>query len=189
MPPQFSTALRDNWLFAVTVRGSFGYGGPSASLVEIEAAARLANAHEFICALPQGYETLVGERGVTLSQGQRQRIAIARAAIRKAPILILDEPMTGLDKKNEKSVLESLQRLQRDRTTFLITHDLRHATWADLIVFMEAGQVLERGTRAELIKANGLYAAMYRLQAATHREAQEEPLVPGQPVLATVESR
>src|SRR5213593_3132817 len=89
-----------------------------------EAGGGLAHAHDFITALPQGYDTLVGERGVTLSHGQRQRIAIARAAIRPAPILILDEPSTGLDKKNERSVLEALERLYQGRTTLLITHDL-----------------------------------------------------------------
>jgi ATP-binding cassette subfamily B protein len=104
---------------------------------------------------------------VTLSHGQRQRIAIARAAIRKAPILILDEPMTGLDRKNQRAVTESLERLNQGRTTFLITHDLHHATDCDLILYLEGGQLLERGTHETLMQANGRYAALYRLQANT----------------------
>src|SRR4029077_7825267 len=102
-------------------------------------------------------------------QGQRQRLAIARAAIRRAPILILDEPMTGLDKKNDQAVQESLSRLDYDCTTFLITHDLRHAARAHLILFLEAGQIIERGTHAELLSANGRYAAMYALQSHMHK--------------------
>jgi ATP-binding cassette subfamily B protein len=161
---QVSVVLQDNVLFAASVRDNIALGFPGASLEEIQAAARLANAHEFISALPQGYETIIGERGVTLSHGQRQRLAIARAAIRKAPILILDEPMTGLDKKSERAVLDALERLYRSRTTFLITHDLPHASKADLILFLENGRILERGTHADLMKLKGHYAAMYRLQ-------------------------
>jgi ATP-binding cassette subfamily B protein len=167
---QISVVLQDNLLFAASVRENIAHGAPAASLEEIQAAARLANAHEFIEALPQGYETVLGERGVTLSHGQRQRIAIARAAIRKAPILILDEPMTGLDKKSERAVLESLERLDRNRTTFIITHDLRHATRADLTFYLEEGRLLERGTHVELLQANGQYAALYRAQMAAHSE-------------------
>src|SRR5207249_6108484 len=114
---QISVVLQDNVLFAATVRENIASGVPLATLEQVQAAARLSNAHEFIMALPEGYETILGERGVTLSQGQRQRIAIARAAIRPAPILILDEPTAALDRKNENAVLEALERLNRDRTT------------------------------------------------------------------------
>src|SRR5438552_4297439 len=131
---QIGVVLQDNVLFAATVRENIGCACAGASAAEIESAARLANAHEFISSLPQGYETILGERGVTLSQGQRQRIAIARAAIRKAPILILDEPATGLDKRNQRAVLEPLDRLYAESTTFLITHDLSHALPADTIL-------------------------------------------------------
>jgi len=186
---QISTVLQDNLLFAASVRENIAYGAPAATLQEIEAAARLANAHDFISALPQGYETILGERGVTLSQGQRQRVAIARAAIREAPILILDEPMTGLDKKNEQIVLESLQRLQHGRTTFLITHDLRHATWADFILFMESGRVLERGTHSELLEANGQYAAMYCLQTSGRKGSAEQEAPGNKEQLAQTQSR
>src|SRR5437867_814516 len=118
---QISVVLQDSILFVGTIRDNIGQGAPGASHEAIEAAARLANAHGFIMAQPQGYDTVVGERGVTLSNGQRQRIAIARAAIRHAPLLILDEPTTGLDGENERAVLEALERLTEGRTTFLIT--------------------------------------------------------------------
>ncbi len=170
---QISVVLQDNLLFAASVRDNIAHGASSATMDEIQAAARLASAHDFIEALPQGYETVLGERGVTLSHGQRQRIAIARAAIRKAPILILDEPMTGLDKKNERAVIESLELLNRGRTTFLITHDLGHATGADLILYLEAGRILERGTHAALMQAIGPYAALFNLQAASRDERRE----------------
>lgn len=175
---QISAVLQDNLLFAVSVRDNIAHGAPAATPEQIESAARLANAHEFILSLPQGYDTVLGERGVTLSQGQRQRITIARAAIRKAPILILDEPMTGLDRKNEKAVVESLRRLDYGCTTFLITHDLRHAAGADLILYLEAGRVIERDTHTELLKVNGRYAALYGLQTAALSEevATDGPL-------------
>ncbi len=177
---QISAVLQDNVLFAVSVRDNIAHGAPAASAEEIEAAARLANAHEFIQALPEGYNTVLSERGVTLSQGQRQRIAIARAAIRKAPILILDEPMTGLDKKNEHAVAEALRRLDYGCTTFLVTHDLRHAAQADLALYLEAGRVAERGTPAELLAAGGRYATLHRLQTTSHEGLSGV----GQPALA-----
>lgn len=140
---QVSIVLQDPWLFAVTVRDNIGYGLPNASFREIEEAARLANAHEFIEALPEQYETVLGERGVTLSNGQRQRIALARAAIRPAPILILDEPTTGLDRENERAVLDALERLTTGRTVFLITHDPELAKRADVILDLKDGRVVQ----------------------------------------------
>ncbi|MDZ7995959.1 MAG: ABC transporter ATP-binding protein [Nostoc sp. EfeVER01] len=164
--PQISVVLQDSLLFAASIRENIAYGIAGVSDAEIEDATRLANAHDFIQALPQGYDTLVGERGATLSGGQRQRIAIARAAIRQAPILILDEPTTGLDKGNEKAVIDALQQLSENRTTFLITHDLYLATRADMILYLENGQVVEQGTHLELMQQNGRYAALYQVQAS-----------------------
>jgi ATP-binding cassette, subfamily B, bacterial len=161
---QISVVLQDNLLFAASVRDNIATGMPQATDEQIRAAARLANADDFISALPDGYGAVLGERGVTLSHGQRQRIAIARAAIRKAPILILDEPATGLDKANERAVIEALERLYEGRTTLLITHDIYHAMQADLILYMEAGRIVERGTHDELVRAQGRYAALHRLQ-------------------------
>jgi len=171
---QISVVLQDNLLFAATVRENIASGAPGATLEQVQAAARLSNAHDFIEALPQGYETILGERGVTLSQGQRQRIAIARAAIRQAPILILDEPTAALDRRNEDAVLEALDRLNHGRTTFLITHNLQQAANSDLILYLEAGRIVERGTHLQLMRAGGPYAAMYRRQTQPDR-AEEVP--------------
>jgi ATP-binding cassette subfamily B protein len=171
---QISVVLQDTLLFAATVRDNIAYGAVDAGPEDVESAARLANAHDFIQALPKGYDTLLGERGVTLSGGQRQRLAIARAAVRKAPILILDEPATGLDEENERAVLDALTRLAQGRTTFFITHDLRIAAGADLVIYLERRRVLERGTHLDLLHAGGRYAALYRLQSATLNHAVEK---------------
>ena len=170
---QISVVLQDNLLFAGTVRDNIACVAPGAAPEEIEAVARFASAHEFITGLPQGYDTLVGERGVTLSHGQRQRIAIARAAIRKAPILILDEPTTGLDKRSERAVLEALERVHAGHTTFLISHDLRHAATADLVLVLDHAAIAERGTHEELLRLDGRYAALWRLHSLT---SPAEPL-------------
>jgi ATP-binding cassette, subfamily B, bacterial len=177
---QIAVVLQDSILFAASVRDNIAYSAPSATEAEIEAVARLANAHEFIQALPQGYETILGERGATLSGGQRQRIAIARAALRQSSILVLDEPTTGLDKQNELAVIQALERLARGRTTLTITHDLQLAARADLILYLEGGRVRERGTHAQLRQLNGRYAALYRMQLATRGENpnEEESLEP-----------
>ena len=164
---QISVVLQDSLLFAASVWENIGYGAPAATREEIEKAARLASAHEFIQALPQGYDTVLGERGVTLSLGQRQRIAIARAAVRQSPILLLDEPTNGLDEENEAAVIEALEKLACGRTTFLITHDLRFASRADRIFYLDRGTLLEDGSPEELLVAQGRYAKLYRLQAGT----------------------
>jgi ATP-binding cassette, subfamily B, bacterial len=162
---QIAVVLQDSVLFAATIGENIAYGDPQASREDVEAAARLANAHGFITALPHGYDTVVGERGATLSGGQRQRIAIARAAIRRAPILILDEPATGLDRRSEEEVLGALRAVSAGRTTFLIAHDLRTVTDADLIAYVEGGRVLECGAHELLLARGGRYAALYERQA------------------------
>jgi len=169
---QINVVQQDNMLFGVSVAENIAYGASvnenisSIELTqeEIESAARLANAHEFIKLLPEGYETIIGERGATLSRGQRQRIAIARAAIRKTSILILDEPNTGLDEKNERLLVLSMEKLAHNSTTFLVTHNLKHAASSDLILYLEDGHIVESGTHSELMKINGRYASLFKLQ-------------------------
>jgi ATP-binding cassette subfamily B protein len=163
---QISIVLQDSLLFAASVWENIAYGVQTADKHEIEAAARLANAHQFIQNMPQGYDTVLGERGVTLSHGQRQRIAIARAAIRRSPILLLDEPTTGLDEENEASVVRALEKLAQGRTTFLITHDLRLAARADRIFYLDEGKLAEDGSPAELLVSEGRYATLLRAQAS-----------------------
>ncbi len=148
---QVAVVLQDSVLFATTVAENIGYGRAGATRHEIEAAARLANADEFIRALPAGYETILGERGATLSGGQRQRIAIARAALRDAPLLVLDEATTGLDEDNVTDVVAALGALSRGRTTFVVTHDLQAVLDCDVVVRIEAGQVVQVGTPGEVV--------------------------------------
>jgi ATP-binding cassette subfamily B protein len=173
---QVSVVMQDTLLFAASVRDNIAYGAAGATAEEIERAARLANAHSFIERLPEGYDTIVGERGVTLSAGQRQRIAIARAAVRRSPILILDEPTTGLDEENERAVVEALERLAEGRTTFLVTHNLSHAARADMIALLEQGSVRESGSHEELIERGGRYASLFASQtgARVERAGREE---------------
>lgn len=168
---QIGIVLQDSVLFGVSIRDNIAYGNIEASDEAIKAAARLANAHDFIEALPDGYDTILGERGATLSGGQRQRIAIARAAVRQAPIIILDEATTGLDGGNEQDVLQALARLTEGRTTFIITHDLPTIAQADQILYLEDGAVVEQGTHAELLRLGGRYANTYHAQAAQPQQS------------------
>lgn len=170
---QISIVLPNSLLFAASIRDNIGYGAASASCAEIEQAARLANAHDFIMAMPNGYDTELGERGVTLSSGQQQRIAIARAALRQSPILILDEPTTGLDRSNEQAVIEALGKLARGRTVIMITHDLDLAARADQIVFLENGSIIEQGSHAELLGRGGSYAALFRARNPSTSQGRE----------------
>ena len=158
--------LQDPIIFGASVRENIAYGRPEATAAEIEQAARDAGAHEFIAGLPQGYDTVVGERGVTLSGGQRQRLAIARAFVKDAPVLILDEPTSALDADNERAVLDALGRLMRGRTTLIIAHRLSTVRHADRIVVLKEGAVVEEGSHAELLARRQLYAHLHALQAA-----------------------
>src|SRR5882724_5359583 len=153
-PVLFSTAVRDN----------IAYGRPAATLDEIMEAARAAEADEFIRAMPQGYDTPIGERGVTLSGGQRQRLALARAFLKNSPILILDEPTAALDSETEAAVLRSLERLRQGRTVFVVAHRLSTVRQADLLLVMQDGQIVERGRHDELAARGGHYARVCELQ-------------------------
>jgi ATP-binding cassette, subfamily B, bacterial len=161
---RISFVLQDTLLFRGPIWQNITYGKPEALPREIVRAAKLANAHEFIRKLPDGYKTMVGERGVTLSGGQQRRLAIARAIIRDAPILILDEPLTGLDAASESLVLDALRQLMRGKTTIMIAHNLATVQHADTIFVIDQGRVCERGTHAALIAAGGVYARLYELQ-------------------------
>jgi ATP-binding cassette subfamily B protein len=167
---QISLVLQETVLFHGPIWNNIAYGKPSASRGEIIQAAEMANAHEFIEKMPEGYDTIVGERGVTLSGGQRQRIAIARAIIRDTPILILDEPSSGLDAASEKLVFEALDRLMENRTTIVIAHRLSTIRRASCIYAVEDGSIVERGTHDELLKAGGVYAGLYQLQFQTEED-------------------
>ena len=156
--------LQDTLLFRAPVWQNIAYGRPEARRAEIVRAAELANADEFIKEMPDGYDTMVGERGVTLSGGQRQRIAIARAVIRNAPILILDEPTSGLDAQSEQAIMEALERLMKDRTSIVIAHHLGTILHADTIFVMKDHQLVEHGTHDELLAAGGLYSGLYEIQ-------------------------
>src|SRR5260370_4238006 len=161
---QMSFVLQETLLFHGTVSNNIAYGKPQASRVEIFRAAELTNAHEFIEKMPEGYNTIVGERGVTLSGGQRQRISIARAIIRDTPILILDEASSGLDAASGKLVFQALDRLMQDRTSIVIAHRLSTIRRANIIFVLKDGQIIESGKHEELLRSGGLYAELYDLQ-------------------------
>jgi ABC-type multidrug transport system fused ATPase/permease subunit len=162
---QIGFVLQDTVLFYGSVQENIAYGRPDASPEEIVEAAKLANAHEFICRMPNGYDTLVGERGLTLSGGQRQRIGIARAVVRNSPILVLDEPTASLDVEAEKIVMQALEQLMEGRTVITIAHRLSTICDCDKIIVLHGGCVAEEGAHDELMERGGIYAELYHLQS------------------------
>jgi ATP-binding cassette subfamily B protein/subfamily B ATP-binding cassette protein MsbA len=167
---QIAAVLQPPLVFPMTIRDNIAYGRPGASLAAVEQAARLAHIHETIIRLPHGYDTIVGELGATLSEGERQRLTIARAMLREAPILILDEPTSAVDAETEALIMEGLERLMAGRTTFLIAHRLSTVRRADVILVVQHGQIVERGSFAELIRRQGPFAALYRTQFSPSEE-------------------
>src|SRR5690349_3319822 len=172
---QMSMVLQESILFTGSILENIGYGRPDATGIEIIEAAKDANAHEFISKFSDGYYTVLAERGSNLSGGQRQRIAIARAFIRDTPILILDEPSTGLDAESTDLVLQALRKLMKDKTTIIISHELNLIRNADQIIVIKEGQIEQIGTHDELIRAGGLYANLYIMQSS-QRAMENNPL-------------
>ena len=158
---QIAIVLQDTLLFSTTIRENIAYGRPGATEEEIVAAAQRAQADEFIRQLPNGYASLVGERGGHLSVGQRQRIGIARAFLKDAPILLLDEPTSALDPTTEAAIMETIKELMHGRTTLIVTHRLGTIHKVDHIVVMEHGRIVEQGTGAQLVERGGVYARLY----------------------------
>ncbi len=172
---QVSIVLQEAVLFRTTIRENIAYSRPDATLEEVIAAAKAAQAHEFILQLPEGYDTVIGERGSTLSGGERQRIAIARAILKAAPIVVLDEPTTALDAESEALVLCALEELTRGRTTFTISHRLSTVRNVDRILVIERGRIVESGTHEELLAHRGRYSDLYRMQVIATQPPQAEP--------------
>jgi subfamily B ATP-binding cassette protein MsbA len=161
---QLGIVTQETVLFHDTVRANIAYALGDVPQQQVERAARAANAHDFIMQLPQGYDTLLGERGTRLSGGQRQRIAIARAILRDPPILIFDEATSALDSESERLVQDAIERLLHGRTVFVIAHRLSTILHADQILVLERGSIVEQGTHDQLLARGGLYRKLYRLQ-------------------------
>lgn len=173
--------MQDNFLFDGTVKENIGFTKPGATDEEILEVAKIANAHDFISGFPNGYDTIVGERGVKLSGGQRQRVAIARAILANPRVLLLDEATSSLDSESEHLIQEGLRRLRAGRTTFVIAHRLSTITGADQILVLEAGQIVERGTHAELLKLGGRYRDLYNRQ---YQFELDQFINPGEEIVA-----
>lgn len=176
---QMSLVSQDTYLFPVTIAENIAYGRPGATQAEVESAARLANIHEFIAGLADGYQTVAGERGARLSGGQRQRIAIARAILKDAPLLLLDEATSALDTESEALVQDALERFMDGRTTLVIAHRLSTIKNADRVVVLDQGRVVEQGTHDRLLAAGGLYQRLYLNQFAEQDTAADAVAVAG----------
>ena len=177
---------QDTILFNDTIRNNIAYGKPNATLEEVEAAAKAANAHDFILHTKQGYDTQIGERGVKLSGGQRQRLAIARAILKNPPVLVLDEATSALDTESERLIQAALEKLMVNRTTFVIAHRLSTVQHANQIIVVDEGKIVERGRHAELMRKNGIYRKLVRLQfgAAKGKNVRKEKTTSAKSVAA-----
>ena len=164
--------LQDPFIFPLTIAENIAYGRPDATRAEIVAAARAASADQFIERLPEGYDAVVGERGATLSGGEKQRLSIARAFLKDARLLILDEPTSALDARTEGELLDALERLMAGRITLVIAHRLSTIRHATQIVVLDRGEIVERGSHDELLARGGLYAELHRQQTEKRREAE-----------------
>jgi len=174
---QIGIVTQHTFLFNDTIRNNIAYGEPGRGMEDISAAAKAANAHEFILTLPNGYESVIGEMGMQLSGGQRQRLAIARALLKNAPILILDEATSSLDAESERLVQEALETLMATRTTIVIAHRLSTIRKADRIVVLVDGGVAEEGTHDELLRMSGEYSRLYAIQALEDSESEEREVL------------
>jgi subfamily B ATP-binding cassette protein MsbA len=174
---QIGLVQQETFLFSGTLRDNIAYANPGATDEEIFEAARAAQAHDFITALPRGYETQVGERGVKLSGGQRQRIAIARAFLRNPSILIFDEATSHLDSESEQLVRKALEKIAKGRTVFLIAHRLSSVWLADKIAVIEGGELIQLGNHQQLMAADGIYRRLYSLQLDSHPPVKDEDVI------------
>jgi ABC-type multidrug transport system fused ATPase/permease subunit len=170
-----SIVLQDPLLFSASVAENILYGRLDASMDQVIEASKAANAHDFIMKLPRKYETELGERGAKLSTGERQRIAVARAFLKNAPVLVLDEPTSSIDSKTEAVILDALDRLIVGRTTFIIAHRLSTIRYSDLILVINEGRIVERGTHAELLSAHGMYYQLHEIQTTQRRSQRISP--------------
>ncbi len=172
---QIAMVPQEPVLFDVSIQENIAYSRPNATEQDVHAAARAAGAWDFIQALPKGFDTPIGERGVMLSGGQRQRLSLARAFLKDARIIVLDEPTTGLDAQTEADLLATLKRLMAGRTTIIIAHHLHTVRHVDQIIVLQGGELIQTGTHDQLLEQDGLYRHLYELQSQPHRQSVEVP--------------
>jgi ATP-binding cassette subfamily B protein len=177
--------FQESFLFSNTVAANIAFGHPTATRAHIEKAARIAAAHDFIMQLPNGYDTVLGESGNSLSGGQRQRLAIARAVLLEPAILLLDDPTAAIDSETEHEIFEALDRAMTGRTTLIVAHRLSTLRRADLIIVMENGRIVQRGTHEQLMREEGPYLHVANLQLVDNRELQQLRLQQGTGSAAT----